>query len=150
MQSEAKTPKEYIEELPDERKEVVSKLHDVIIGKLDGGFTSNMAYKMIGYGIPHSVFPDGYHCKPSDPVPFMNLASQKNYVAVYHMGLYMDDVLEWFQAEYPKHCKRKLDMGKCCIRFKKMDDIPYELIGQLTSKVSLEQWLDYYIKTFVK
>lgn len=147
MQSKASTPTEYLNELPEERKEIVSKLRQVILENLPKGFEEQMSYGMLGYVVPHSLYPDGYHCTPELPLPFMNLASQKNFVAVYHMGIYADErIMKWFVEEYPKHCKRKLDMGKSCIRFKKMDDIPYELIGQLCSKMTTQGWIDLYEK----
>jgi Domain of unknown function (DU1801) len=110
-----------------------------------------MSYGMLGYVVPHSVYPDGYHCNPKTPLPFMNLASQKNFIAVYHMGVYAKkELLDWFVLEYPKYCKHKLDMGKSCIRFKKTEDIPYKLIGELTAKMSAEEWIDIYEKNIKK
>ena len=145
MQSKANTPNEYVSELPEERKEVVTKLRQIILGNLPLGFEETMSYGMLGYVVPHSIYPDGYHCSPELPLPFMSVASQKNFVAVYHMGIYADDeLMKWFINEFPKHCKRKLDMGKSCIRFKKMDDIPYELIGKLCAKTTTQQWIDLY------
>ena len=145
MQSKASTPTEYLNNLSEERKEVISKLRQIILDNLPKGFEEQMSYGMLGYVVPHSIYPDGYHCSPELPLPFMNLASQKNFVAVYHMGIYADEILmKWFVDEYPKHCKRKLDMGKSCIRFKKMDDIPYELIGKLCSKMTAQGWIDLY------
>ena len=145
MTSNASTQEEYINELPDDRREVVLKLRNVINKNLPKGFQETMSYGMVGYVIPHSVYPDGYHCDPKLPLPFMNIASQKNFVAVYHMGIYADPkLLNWFTSEYPKYSKRKLDMGKSCIRFKKMDDIPYKLIGELTTKMTTEEWIDIY------
>ena len=145
MQSKATTQEEYIKELPEERKEVISKLRSVINNNLPNGFVEGMSYGLISYHIPHAVYPDGYHCDPKIPLPFMNLASQKNFVAIYHMGIYANpELLNWFTTEYPKHCSRKLDMGKSCIRFKKMDDIPYKLIAELTSKMSAQEWIDVY------
>jgi hypothetical protein len=100
---------------------------------------------MLGYVVPHSKYPNGYHCDPKLPLPFMTIASQKNFVAFYHMGIYADQkLLQWFTDEYPKHSKAKLDMGKSCIRFKKLDQIPYKLIGELVSKVSAEKWIETY------
>ena len=100
---------------------------------------------MIGYVVPHSIYPDGYHCDPKLPLPLMNLASQKNFIAVYNMAIYAKkEIYDWFVSEYPKHCKRKLDMGKSCIRFKYLDDIPYELIGELASKITVDEWINYY------
>jgi len=145
MTSNASTPEEYINELPEERKEVISKLRDAINKNLPKGFEEGMGYGMLSYHIPHSIYPDGYHCTPELPLPFMNLASQKNFVAVYHMGMYAEkEILNWFTSEYPKHCKRKLDMGKSCIRLKQMDEIPYKLIGELASKMSAEEWIKIY------
>jgi len=145
MTSNALTPKEYLNGLDEERKQVISKLRSVINNNLPNGFEEGMGYGMISYHIPHTVYPDGYHCDPKTPLPFMNLASQKNFVAIYHMGIYANpELLNWFTTEYPKHCSRKLDMGKSCIRFKKMDDIPYKLIAELTSKMSAQEWIDVY------
>jgi hypothetical protein len=145
MTSNASTPEEYINELPEERKEVISKLRDAINKNLPKGFEEGMGYGMLSYHIPHSIYPDGYHCTPELPLPFMNLASQKNFVAVYHMGMYAkNEILNWFTSEYPKHCKRKLDMGKSCVRFKRIDDIPYKLIGELAAKMTSEEWIDIY------
>lgn len=145
MQSKATTPDQYISELPEDRKEVISKLREVILKNIPKGFEERMNYGMLGYVVPHSIYPDGYHCDTSLPLPFMNLASQKNFVAVYHMGIYSDPkLLEWFTNEYPKHSKYKLDMGKSCMRFKRMNDIPYELIGELASKMTTDDWISFY------
>ncbi len=145
MQYEANTPDEYIEQLPEERKVAISKIRNAILQQLPKGFEECISYKMIGYVVPHSAYPDGYHCNPKLPLPFMNLASQKNFVAVYHSGIYADPkLMDWFVSEYPKHCKRKLDMGKSCIRFKYMDDIPYDLLGELASKMTVEDWISSY------
>jgi uncharacterized protein YdhG (YjbR/CyaY superfamily) len=147
MQSKATSPRRYIDELPEDRKEVIQKLRQTILKNLPEGFKEQMSYGMLGYIVPHSLYPNGYHCDTSLPLPFMNLASQKNFVAVYHMGVYSDKkLLDWFIAEFPKHCKRKLDMGKSCIRLKYMDEIPYELIGELSSKISVEEWINMYEK----
>ena len=147
MKYKANSPQEYIEQLPEERQEVVSKLRETVIKNLPKGFEEQMSYGMLGYVVPHSIYPAGYHCSPELPLPFINLASQKNFVAVYHSGIYADKKLyDWFVAEYPKHCKRKLDMGKSCIRFKYMDDIPYELIGELSTKMSVDDWIALYEK----
>lgn len=150
MQSTATTVEQYLQELPEERKEVMEKLREVILDNLPKGFEECMNYGMLGYVVPHSLYPEGYHCDPKLPLPFMNLASQKNFVAVYHMGIYSDpSVMDWFLAEYPKHCKNKLDMGKSCIRFKNMSNVPYGLIGQLASKISVADWISTY-ETVVK
>jgi uncharacterized protein YdhG (YjbR/CyaY superfamily) len=151
MSSTALTPQEYLSNLPDDRKEVMQKLRNSIIENIPQGFEEVMSYGMLGFVIPHSIYPEGYHCDPKLPLPFMNLASQKNFIALYHMGIYADNkLLEWFVAEYPKHCKAKLDMGKSCIRFKKLDDIPYELIGDLAGKVSVTDWIKTYETSFKK
>lgn len=145
MQSTATTVSEYIESLPDDRKEAMTKLRNLLSENLPDGFEEAMSYGMMGYVIPHSSYPDGYHCDPKLPLPFITIASQKNFIALYHMGIYADKQLhDWFVAEYPKHCKTKLDMGKSCIRFKKAENIPYDLIRQLVSKMTPQQWIVLY------
>lgn len=148
MNSKAKSPSEYIDELPEERKPVFKKLRQTILNHLPKGFEESMSYGMIGYVVPHSIYPDGYHADPKLPLPFINLTSQKNYIALYHMGIYADsELLNWFETEYPKHSKSKLDMGKSCIRFKKFDQIPFELIGELLQKITPEEWIKKYEST---
>ena len=106
---------------------------------------------MIGYYVPHSLYPNGYHVNPELPLPFINIASQKNFVALYHMGLYNDEkLLNWFKTEYPKYVKTKLDMGKSCIRFKKIETIPYQLIGELVSKITPKMWIERYEQAIKK
>jgi len=145
MQYKADTVDEYINQLPEDRKVAVTKLRAIILKNLPKGFVEQINYSMPGYVVPHSMYPGGYHCDPALPLPFMNIASQKNFVALYHMGIYANtELLNWFTTEYPKHCKRKLDMGKSCVRFKKMDDIPYKLIGELVRKMTPEQWIEMY------
>jgi len=145
MTSNANTPEEYINELPLERKEAVSQLRKLILENLPKGFSETMGYGMLGYVVPHSIYPDGYHCKPETPLPFINIASQKNFIAVYHMGIYANkDLYDWFVNEYPNYSNRKLDMGKSCIRFKKIDEIPYKLIGELASKMTPKEWIKIY------
>jgi uncharacterized protein YdhG (YjbR/CyaY superfamily) len=145
MQSKATKPQQYLEELPEDRKEPIRKLREQILNNLPEGIEEVMNYGMLGYVVPHNVYPNGYHCNPKLPLPFMNLASQKNFIAVYSMVLYAKpEVMDWFTSAYAKRCKYKLDMGKSCIRFKKMDDIPYELIGELTAKVDAEGWINMY------
>ena len=147
MQSKALTPEQYLSELPEDRKEAMFKLRNAIKESLPKGFEEVMSYGMLGYVVPHSIYPNGYHCDPKLPLGFMNVASQKNFIALYHMGIYgSKDLLDWFVAEYPKHCKTKLDMGKSCIRFKRMDDIPFELIAELTRKISVQDWISHYEK----
>ena len=151
MQSKATTPEQYLSELPEDRKEVMLKLRNAIKENLPQGFEEVISYGMLGYVVPHSIYPSGYHCDPKLPLPFINLASQKNFIALYHMGIYADKNLEsWFVSEYPKHVKTKLDMGKSCIRFKKMDDIPFDFIGELAAKLTVEDWISNYEKAFRK
>ena len=145
MQIKADNPDNYISQLPDDRKEVINKLRKSILENLPKGFSETMSYGMIGFVVPHSIYPDGYHCDPKLPLPFISIASLKNFVAIYHMGIYADNkLLEWFTTEYPKHSKAKLNMGKSCIRFKKMNEIPYQLIGELAGKMSLKEWIKIY------
>jgi uncharacterized protein YdhG (YjbR/CyaY superfamily) len=151
MQSKATTPEQYLSELPEDRKEAMLKLRNAIKENLPQGFEEVISYGMLGYVVPHSIYPSGYHCDPKLPLPFINLASQKNFIALYHMGIYADKNLEtWFVSEYPKHVKTKLDMGKSCIRFKKMDDIPFDFIGELAAKLTVEDWISNYEKAFRK
>lgn len=151
MQSTAKNLKEYIESLPDDRRVAIEKLRNSILEKLPKGFEESMGYGMLCYCVPFSIYPNGYHCNPDMPLPFLSLASQKNFIALYHMGIYADpELLNWFVAEYPKHSKVKLDMGKSCIRFKKMDQIPYELIAELLGKITPEKWIEMYESAFRK
>ena len=145
MTSGANSPEEYIAELVEERKAAMIQLRTTILENLPRGFKETMSYGMIGYVVPHSTYPDGYHCSPELPLPFMNLASQKNYIAVYHAGMYADSkISQWLVREYPKYVKTKLDMGKSCIRFKKMETIPYTLIGELCKKMTVEEWIALY------
>ena len=140
-----RTPEQYIKELPAERKESISKLREAVLKNLPKGFKEVMSYGMLGYVVPHELYPGGYHCDPKLPLPFINIASQKNFIALYHMGIYSTpDLLKWFTAEYPKHSQSKLDMGKGCIRFKKPEHIPYKLIGDLTTKISVKDWIKTY------
>ncbi|PWJ43999.1 DUF1801 domain-containing protein [Sediminitomix flava] len=151
MKIEAATPLEYLEQVPSDRKEFFEKLRDVILENLPEGFEETMNYGMIGYVVPHSLYPKGYHCNPELPLPFLNIASQKNFIGFYHMGIYADtDLLDWFVTEFPKHSKYKLDMGKSCIRFKKVDHIPYDLIAELVRKITPEDWINTYDKSFSK
>lgn len=145
MQSKASTPEHYIDELPDDRKEVMKRFRKTIKEHLPEGFEEQMCSGMLGYVVPFLRYPDGYHCDPTQPLPFINLASQKNHIALYHSGIYSDPgLLEWFQQAWPKHCSNKLDMGKSCIRFKNPDKIPFDLIGQLVEKMTVKEWIDRY------
>ncbi|MDD4775660.1 MAG: DUF1801 domain-containing protein [Syntrophomonas sp.] len=145
MMSKAKTPEEYVDQLPVERKEAVERLRQILQKNLPRGFTETMSYGMIGFVVPHSIYPAGYHVNPREPVPFMSIANQKHHIALYHMGFYTDpDLLTWLQQEYPKYLKTKIDLGKGCIRFKKIETIPYQLIAELCQRMSLEEYLAMY------
>ena len=149
MQSKEPTPSAYVDSLPNERKEAMAELRKVILKNIPKGFKEEMNYGMIGYVVPHSLYKDGYHCDPKLPLPFMNIASQKNFIAVYHMGIYADKkLLDWFTTEFSKHSKAKLDMGKSCIRFKKPEHIPFKLIGELASKMTTNDWIAVYEKEY--
>ena len=142
MKSTASTIEEYIASLPEERLDPITKLRKVINKNLPKGYKEEMSYGMIGYVVPHSIYPAGYHCDPKLPLPLMNLGSQKNFIVLHHMGLYgSKDLLDWFVAKYEKNVDSKLDMGKGCVRFKKMDQIPYELIGELVAKLSVADYV---------
>ena len=145
MQYKAKSPEDYISQVPEERQSTLKKLRSVITNNLPKGFEEGIQYGMIGYFVPHSIYPDGYHCTPSEPLPFMSFASQKNSINLYHSGIYANPKLyEWFVNEYPKYSNLKLDMGKSCIRFKKIDAIPFDLIGELASKMTVQDWINMY------
>jgi len=145
MKAEGETVEAILMNVPEERHVAFNKLHDTIIKNLPEGFEPGISYGGLGYVVPHTLYPAGYHCKPEEPLPFAGLASQKGSINFYHMGIYSDAVLlDWFVNEYPKHSKQKLDMGKSCVRFKKMDDIPYALIGELMTKMSAEDWIRKY------
>jgi hypothetical protein len=145
MKIEANSPDEYVEKVPEERRPSFERLRQTVLDHLPVGFEEVMSYGMIGYVVPHSLYPDGYHCTPALPLPFMNIANQKNFIAFYHMGIYAEpELLQWFLAEYEALNLRKLDMGKSCIRFKKWGEIPFELIGKLVAKRSPEDWIAVY------
>jgi|SRR3990170_5074076 len=145
MTSKATTPEQYIKELPADRKEAITQLRNTVLKNLPKGFKETMSYGMLGYVVPHEIYPGGYHCDPKLPLPFTNIASQKNFIAFYHMGIYtMPELLKWFTTEYHKHNPARLDMGKGCIRFKKPEHIPYKLIGELIKKVSVKDWIKTY------
>ncbi len=147
MQSKAATVEEYLSEIPADRREAFKKLRSVVKKNLPKGFKEVMCYGMIGYVVPHSKYPKGYHCNPEQPLPFINLASQKNFIAVYHMGLYGNpDLLQWFTKAYAKVNPKKPDMGKSCLRFKNPAEIPLDLIGELVSKVTPDEWIAWYEK----
>jgi hypothetical protein len=145
MQLNANNVEEYVTLVPEDRRKHFIQLRQSILDNIPEGFSEQINYGMIGYVVPHSTYPDGYHCKPTDPLPFANIASQKNFIGFYHMGIYSNpELLDWFVSEYPKHCKLKLDMGKSCVRFKKPEQIPFELIGELMTKVSVNDWINTY------
>jgi uncharacterized protein YdhG (YjbR/CyaY superfamily) len=150
MQSKATTVADYIKELPFDRQQPMTALRKVISKNLPKGFKEAMSYGMIGYAVPHSLYPNGYHCSPELPLPFINIASQKNFIAFYHMGMYADKkLLDWFVSEFAKAVPFKLDMGKSCVRFKKPEQIPYELLGELCSKVTVADWIATYESNFL-
>jgi hypothetical protein len=146
MQSKAKTASEYIQSLPADRAEAITKLRKQILKTLPKGFEECMSYGMIGYVVPHKLYPAGYHCTPELPLPFISIASQKNYISFYHMALYDGKLLDWFQDQWKEFSDKKLDMGKCCVRFKKPEQIPFELMGDLCTKITPSQWIEQYEK----
>jgi Domain of unknown function (DU1801) len=148
MPTKAATPDEYIAGLPDDRKEAIGAIREAIASNIPDGFEECMCYGMIGWVVPHSIFPDGYHCDPSKPLMLMSLASQKNYISLHHLGLYAGAHLEWFREQWPKHSTSKLDMGKACIRFKRAEDVPLALIGELASKLTPQEWVERYRQAF--
>lgn len=150
MKITALTVDEYISLVSEEKQEALKRLRAIILQNIPKGFEECINYDMIGYVVPKSIYPKGYHCTPELPLPFVNIAAQKNFIALYHMGIYANkDLLDWFVAEYPKHCKTKLDMGKSCIRFKNVNNIPYELISELVKKMSVDEWIATYENAFV-
>ena len=149
MKIEAKNVDEYMENIAENHKLSVNKLREIVKLNIPEGFVETMNYGMIGYVIPHDLYPKGYHCDPKLPLPFINIASQKNFVAFYHMGIYaMPELYSWFMDEYTKISSKKIDMGKSCIRFKKPDEVPFELLGELVSKVSVVEWISVYEHIF--
>lgn len=141
----------YTENVSADKKEAFNALRAFILKNLPKGFEECMSYGMVGYVVPHKLYASGYHCDPKLPLPFLSIAAQKNFIAMYHMGIYAKpELLSWFVNEYPKHCKHKLDMGKSCIRFKKMDDIPFKLIEELVKKMSVKDWIETYEANFKK
>jgi uncharacterized protein YdhG (YjbR/CyaY superfamily) len=151
MTSKATTVDQYINEAPENRRAALQQLRTIILENLPEGFQECISYGMIGYVVPHSIYPKGYHCTPELPLPFMSFASQKNSINFYHMGIYAKpELYDWFVSEYPKHSKQKLDIGKSCIRIKKPENIPFELIGELAKKMSVTEWIETYEKAFNK
>ncbi|MDO6759978.1 DUF1801 domain-containing protein [Tamlana sp. 2_MG-2023] len=151
MLYKADSPEDYISQLPEDRVAPIEKLRETILDNLPEGFQEGIQYGMIAYYVPHTLYPDGYHCKPEEPLPFMSFASQKNSINLYHSGIYaIPELYDWFVSEYPKYSTLKLDMGKSCIRFKKVSAIPYELIGELARKLSVAEWVTVYEKALKK
>ena len=151
MQSKATTVEEYLKEVPEERKKAFEKLRKTILENLPEGFEEQMSYGVIGYVVPHSLYPNGYHVSPDLPLPFVSIASQKNNIALYHMGIYtIEKLLNWFKDEYPKHTDLKLDMGKSCIRFRNPEKIPFKLIGELMTKITVKDWIKFYEASYRK
>lgn len=145
MHIPANSIEEYLGALPKERKVVIERMISLFATRLPEGFEQGLNYGMPSFYVPHNRYPDGYHCDPKLPLPFINMASQKNFVALYHMGIYATpELLEWWQTEYPKHSKYKLDMGKSCVRFKRLDDIPWGLLEELAQKITPESWIATY------
>ncbi|HMS29735.1 MAG TPA: DUF1801 domain-containing protein [Saprospiraceae bacterium] len=151
MKANGSSVSEILANIPADRVQAFTRLHETIVRNLPKGFEAAISYGGLGYVVPHEIYPAGYHCKPIEPLPFAGLASQKNSINFYHMGIYADPtLLNWFVTEYPKHTVQKLDMGKSCIRFKKFDQIPFELIGQLMKKMSVQDWINMYEKNMKK
>lgn len=145
MNKNVKSPAEYIESLPEERRIAISAIREAILKNLPEGFSEVISYGMISYVVPHTLFPQGYHVNPSQPLPFISIASQKNYIALYHMALYSNEkLLNWFKTEYPKHSQKKLDIGKSCVRFKNLKEIPFQFIGELAAKIKPQEWINIY------
>lgn len=151
MKVEAKSVDEYIELVSEDKSAAMKKLRSIILENLPEGFEERLNYGMIGYVVPHSIYPKGYHCDTKLPLPFMNIAAQKNFIALYHMGIYADkNLLKWFTDEFPKHSNRKLDMGKSCIRFSKPEHIPFDLIAELATKQTVNDWIELYETNHIK
>lgn len=151
MDNKAKTVDEYIAQIPEDRREHIKKLRQIVLDNLPEGFVEEMNYGMIGYVVPHSIYPAGYHANPKQALPFVNIANQKNHIAFYHMGVYaIPELLEWFTKQYPEHSKFKLDMGKSCVRFKKPESITFKLIGELMQKITPDDWIEIYETNYKK
>jgi len=144
MQSKAKTVSQYLKELPEDRRKAIEAVRETILKNLPKGFEEGMQYGMIGYYLPHSIYPAGYHCDPKQPLPYAHLASQKNHMAIYMMSIYSDDdQATWFRKAWTDTGK-KLDMGKSCIRFKKLEDVPLKVVGQAIKRVSMRKYIEFY------
>ncbi len=135
----------YINSIPEDKKKHFLKLRETISSNIPKGFEEQLVYGMIGFVVPKTIYPKGYHCNLKLPLPFISIANQKNFIALYHMGIYMmPELLNWFVNEFSKRSDQKLDMGKSCIRFKNVDKIPLELIVELVKKVSVEDWIQTF------
>jgi len=146
MTSNATTVEEYLAALPEERRAALSAVREVILANLPEGYEETMQYGMIGYVVPHRLYPAGYHCDPKQPLPFAGLASQKNYMALYLMCVYGDrSTAEWFQNAWAASGK-KLDMGKSCLRFRRLDDVPLNVIGQAIARIPAQAFIEGYEK----
>lgn len=146
MQSKATTVAAYLAELPEDRRAAIDAVRRVILKNLDKDYEEHMSYGMIGYCVPHRVYPAGYHCNPKQPLPFAGLASQKGHMSLYLMGLYGSaELVRWFESEWAKTGK-KLDMGKSCVRFKKLDDLPLDVIGAAIAKLPAKVYIEHYEK----
>ncbi len=151
MHSKSLSVDSFLESVDKSKIDALSKLRDVILANLPEGFEEQMAYGMPSYVVPHSVYSAGYHCDPKQPLPFISFAAQKNFISFYHMGMYADkNLLNWFLAEYPKYLKTKPDVGKSCVRFKKPEQIPFDLIGRLVKKMGSKEWIATYEKLYRK
>lgn len=145
MKASGNTVQKILSSVPESHAVPFNKLHEIILKNLPKGFEASVSYEGLGYVVPHKIYPNGYHCNPAEPLPFAGIASRKDSINFYHMGIYADPkLLKWFQTEYPKHSKQKLDMGKSCVRFKKTEEIPYALIGDLMRKISVKDWIQTY------
>ena len=141
MKSSAKTVNEYLRSLPDDRREAISAVREVILANLPQGYEECMSYGMIGYVVPHSIYPAGYRCDPKLPLPYANLGSQKNHMALYLMCVYGDKATEqWFRNAW-QAAGKKLDMGKSCVRFKKLEDVSLEVIGQVIAHAPVDEYI---------
>lgn len=141
----------YLNAIPEDRKREFSTLRNTILSTVPDGFEDGFYYGMVGYAVPHSLYPKGYHVDSKIPLPFCSIASQKNFIGFYHIGLYaIPEIKDWFIEEYAKRVAHKIDMGKSCIRFKKLNEIPFDLIGELMAKISVDDWIAQYESTFLK
>ncbi|PLX09802.1 MAG: hypothetical protein C0596_00525 [Marinilabiliales bacterium] len=151
METRAKTVEEYLETLPEDKKSALIKLRDTIKHNIPEGFKETMAYGMPSFVVPHEIYPKGYHVNPNEPLPFISFASQKNNISIYHMGMYSDtNLMDWFLDEYPQYLSTKPNIGKSCVRFRKPEQIPYQLIADLVSKMTPQTWIDIYEKNYRK